>query len=440
MNLDLIPVLRDDVQISRVKTPESRQTILYISSKGRKITPNEATCELINMCDGKRTLGEIVSHFVEISGEEPSSIEGQLKKILNRLLESEAIEFLEVPTLKDMSSEIELLHPLEEIVIEITNNCNLNCIHCYNDSGHKGEDELTLEEIYQLIDEIKRLGVLKINLSGGEPLMHPHFFEIAHYIRDSSLGLDLFTNGTLVTRRVARKLKELNVLKVSVSLDSVTPEIHDVFRGKKGAWKRTIKGIQNLKTEGITIKVAVSLSQLNLEEVVPLLEFFQKEGFHEYKFMPVFATGRKPPLEVGISPGDFEKASRTLFVWKKNHNIESHSLVKREGMLNCGIGTNRLIIKSNGDVTPCSAFGRKAVLGTIRDQSLESIWNDSPLLNKLRNLDAGSHPVCSKCDLLEYCRGGCIANVCLSTGDFQLCDPFTCSSMKALKYAWNFLK
>ena len=440
MNLDLIPVLRDDVQISRVKTPESRQTILYISSKGRKITPNEATCELINMCDGKRTLGEIVSHFVEISGEEPSSIEEQLKKILNRLLESEAIEFLEIPTLKDISSEIELLHPLEEIIIELTNDCNLNCVHCYNDSGHKREDELTLEEIYQLIDEIKRLGVLKINLSGGEPLMHPHFFEIAHYIRDSSLGLDLFTNGTLVTRRVAEKLKALNVLKVSVSLDSVTPEIHDVFRGKKGAWKRTIKGIQNLKTEGITIKVAVSLSQLNLEEVVPLLEFFQKEGLHEYKFMPVFATGRKPPLEVGISPGDFEKASRTLFVWKKNHNIESQSFIKREGMLNCGIGCSSLVIKSNGDVVPCPAFGRKAVLGTIRDQSLKSIWNDSSLLNRLRNLNAESHPICKKCNLLEYCKGGCVANVCLSTGEFQLCDPFACSSMRAQEYAQNFLE
>jgi radical SAM protein with 4Fe4S-binding SPASM domain len=411
---------------------------LYISSKGRKITPNKATCDLITLCDGVHTFGEIASHFVKISGEPPSLIKEQLKKILHRLFENEVIQFSEVPMPRDMVSEVELVHPLENITMEITDMCNLNCMHCYNNSHQKRKDELSLEEIYQLIDEIKRLGALKICLSGGEPLMHPHFFEIAYYIRDNSLGLELFTNGTLLTKETVKKLKDLNVLKVSVSLDSLTPEIHDSFRGKKGAWIKTMEGIRNLKTEGVNINPAISVSSLNLDEVVPLLKFFLKEGFQKYSFMPVFATGRKTPLKVDISPDDFEKALKKLYMWQKSHNITFQSFIKREGIQNCGIGCSSLVVKSNGDVVPCPAFGKHVVLGTIRDQSLKDIWNDSVVLNTLRHLDVENHPVCRTCHLVEYCKGGCIANVYLKTGNLQVCDPFKCASMRALEYARNF--
>lgn len=436
MDLHLIPVLKDDVQVSRVKTPESLRTVVYVSSKGRKITPNEAMRDLITLCDGTHTLKEIVTYFVKISGENPPLIEEQLEPTVETLLKNEVITLCEVPTPKEIPQVVELVLPLEKVVMEITDSCNLNCLHCYNDSGRKWKDELTLEEIYQLIDETKRLGVLSVHLSGGEPLVHPHFFEIAEYIRDHSLGLEVFTNGTLVTKKVAKKLKDFDVLKVSVSLDSLTPEIHDSFRGKKGAWKKTMKGINNLKKVGVRIEPAVALSQLNAKEVIPLCEFFFKEGIHTYRFMAVFSTGRKTPLAIGITPDELEKACKTIFMWQKNHNITYDPLIEQERP-NCGIGSVSLAVKSNGDATPCSAFGRTLTLGNIRDQSLKSMWNDSPLLNMLRNLDAAHHPVCGTCDLLHYCNGGCIANTCVMRGEPQLYDPFTCAYRRAQKHVQN---
>jgi len=370
MDPNLIPVLGDDIQILNVRTPERRHFVLYCASKKDKITPNEATVHLITLCDGTHTVGEIVSHFVEISGENPSSIEEHVEQILERLLTNEVITLCEVPTYVEIPEEVELIHPLQQVSIEITDACNLNCVHCYNDYGSKREDELTLEEIYHLIDELKKLGVLIIMLSGGEPLLRPDFFEIAQYVRDNSLGLELFTNGTLVTKNVAKKLKALNILDVSVSLDSPTPEIHDYFRGIKGAWKRTMKGIQNLKTNGIRIKPAVSVSQLNMKEVVPLHEFFFREGFYEYKLQPVFATGRSNPLNTTITPDEFEKAVRDVLILEKKLEKE-HPLHEKEKM-NCGIGTYSLVVGSNGDVRPCSVFGMEVVVGSIRDQPVKS--------------------------------------------------------------------
>lgn len=399
MDLNLIPVVREEVYIRRVRTPEKRVFVLCIASKGKEIIPSEDTSRLIMLCDGRHTVGEIVSSFQEISGEDPSSIASQVEEILQNLLEKEAIQFCDLPTSREIPAEVELVHPLEEVNMEITNACNLNCIHCYNNAGQKTDDELSLEETFRVIDEMKRLAVARITLSGGEPLVHPHFLEIAQYIKDHHFEVGLFTNGTFVTRAVARALKELSFLKVSVSVDSLNPDIHDHFRGKKGAWRKTMEGIRNLKAENVTIKPAIAMTRLNLEEVVDMCAFFLKEGFGECQLMPVFTTGRKVPFNFGISPEEYGKVLRDVILLEKEYKTKSR-LTGKKKLLNCGVGTFSLVIKSNGDVIPCPAFGRNALLGNVRDQSLNYLWNESDLLDRLRHLDAQDHPVCSVCELL----------------------------------------
>lgn len=432
MDLSLIPAVKKDVHILRVKTPERRRFVLYIASKGREITPTEDTCHLLTLCDGKHTIEEIVSHFVEISDEDPSSIEAQVNEILRKLEENEVIEYFNIHSPVEIPPEVELIHSLEHVVMEITNACNLNCIHCYNDSGRTLHDELTLEEIYRVIDELKILGVPRITLSGGEPLIHPHFFEIAQYIQDHFLELGLFTNGTLITEDIARKLKDLSFLKVAVSVDSLNPAIHDSFRGKKGAWKRTTEGIKILRKEGIEVKPAIALSTYNVGEIVDLRRHLLEEGFNDCQLMPVFATGRNLQCS-SITPEEYEKVLREILILEEKYRAKSHIAGKKK-TINCGVGTYSLVIKSNGDVVPCPAFGRKVLLGNVRDQSLKSIWNDSPVLNQLRTLDAQNHPVCGTCEFLEYCRGGCIANVCLATGTIDVHDLYTCAFVKASRY------
>jgi radical SAM protein with 4Fe4S-binding SPASM domain len=431
MNFNLIPALKDDVQIMRVKTPKDYHLCLYISSKGKKIMPTDATVALIPLCDGTHTLKEIVEHFADVSGEPLFTIEEQLEKIIEKLINIEVIHLCERVTPVTIPQQVALLHPLEHGILEITDACNLMCVHCYNDSGQKRENELTVKEIYTVIDEMKELGVLNVTLSGGEPLMHPAFFEIVSYIRGKALGVDLFTNGTLITQSVAKTLKALNILHVTVSLDSVTPEIHDSIRGKEGAWEKTIKGINNLKTEGLPTNVAVALTQLNVKEAVLLREFLFEKGINNYKIQPVFATGRKTSLHIGVSPEEYQEVAQKVFIFEKERGM-SPSLFEKERM-NCGIGTYSVTIRCDGDVVPCSVFGKKAVLGNVREQSVKSIWNDSAVLNALRNMNAREHPVCSICDLLAYCKGGCIANVCLAKGAPGLHDMYSCAYVNALK-------
>jgi radical SAM protein with 4Fe4S-binding SPASM domain len=428
MDHTLIPVLADTVHMSNVKTPEGTHVVLYCGLKRIQITPNEATRQLLVLCDGTHTLEEIVVHFSRISGEDPLVIGKKIEKIVETLVQNGVLTLCETAHTIDIPQAV-LIHPLQEVSIEVTDLCNLNCVHCYNNYGIKQKDELTLKEIYTLIDELKRLGVLIIKLSGGEPLMHPDFFEIAHYIHDNSLQLDLFTNGTLITEEIAQKLKKLDFSNVSVSLDSLTPAIHDQFRGKKGAWKKTMEGINHLKKMGIPVTPAVSLSQLNMDDIRSLCRYFVENGFSTYKVQPVFATGRDTPLDIGITPDEFEKAVKDILLLQKEIKKESHTF---DGN-NCGIGTYSLVIGSNGDVRPCAIFGKKATLGNVREQSVKDIWNNSSLLNTLRTLNARDHPVCSTCDLFIYCRGGCIGNVCMATGAFAVYDLYTCAYMKAAK-------
>ncbi|HID61319.1 MAG TPA: radical SAM protein [Anaerolineae bacterium] len=177
------------------------------------------------------------------------------------------------------------------VKIKLTWRCNLRCQMC-NYWRQERRNALTPELLRATIDELAELGCGKIHLSGGEPLLREDLSELIEYMAAKRMRVNLTTNGTLLTREKAGRLAASGVKSISVSIDSPEARVHDRIRGK-GAWKRTIKGLRNLrrairKARAKTkIRLNTVVSHTNYESLTTLPDLAREVGANSLTLIPV---------------------------------------------------------------------------------------------------------------------------------------------------------
>ena len=323
------------------------------------------------------------------------------------------------------------------IVWNYTYKCNLRCKHCYEDAGSR-KYELSTDEAKQTLDVLSGLsgvGLPALSFSGGEPLVREDFFEIASYAKKRISYISLATNGTLITKDNAKRLKDAGIDYVEISLDGASASTHDWFRGIPGAFERTMKGIKNCVEEGIDTCIATVIHKQNLADIEKILNLADELGvrFMHFNYIP---TGRaKARIELDLTPKErlhvlqaignkiinlYLRAKEEEFRFGKSNvkvdrffstcpqyasvtkelsrqkgerfMVEAHYAAKKgvENVANflggCGAGRLYCAIEPNGDIKPCVFFptNDETVLGNILKDDFEEIWDNHPLLWKLR--------------------------------------------------------
>ena len=137
----------------------------------------------------------------------------------------------------------------------LTKKCNLRCPHCYMEAGRSAEQELSTEECFGLLDEMRSLGTEMVILTGGEPLLRRDIYDIARYASDLGLWVVMGTNGVLVDDRVAQRMVECGIKGVGISIDSIDPAKHDSFRGGPDAWKYSVRALEICRAHGLQVLV-----------------------------------------------------------------------------------------------------------------------------------------------------------------------------------------
>ncbi len=339
------------------------------------------------------------------------------------------------------------------VMWNITRRCNLACEHCYMDATDSSAEQLRLEEGIKLIDELAKLKVPILILTGGEPLISRNFYAYAFHAKAVGLRTVVSTNGTLITPEVARLLKEAEIRYVGVSIDSCRPELHDQFRGVKGAFDRALTGLKNARDAGLKTGLRVTLTRDNWQEVPALLDMAVEMEVPRFCLYHLVPTGRGAAIaDRDVTPEQRRSVIKFLAeaaMELKDEEIEILSTdspmdgayllemlkddpKKRErvwGLLKnsggCSAGLKVSNIDHRGDVHPCH-FMQDMVVGNIRDRSFRDIWidNPSPELLALRNMRANLKGACGECEYLELC-GGCRQKAKYHTGDLFGEDP-TC--------------
>lgn len=174
----------------------------------------------------------------------------------------------------------------------ITSKCNLNCKHCYAEAREEAStDELSTEEAEKLIDDIAHWARFLV-LDGGEPLCRPDFLEIASYASSKGLITGIGSNGMLIDGAMAEKINGAGVQSVAISIDSVRGEVHDAFRGKRGAFYQAMKGAVACREAGLPFQFGMVIRKETLAEVPDMLELAIESGANAAEFFDLVEAGR----------------------------------------------------------------------------------------------------------------------------------------------------
>ena len=312
----------------------------------------------------------------------------------------------------------------------VTNRCNFRCKHCY--SRVDVAEELDFEVLCTMIKKMSAAKVFSVNFGGGEPLLKKDILGLAKFAADLGLAVSMNSNGFLITKDIALRLKQAGFGKVGISIDSPKHEVHDRFRGIKGSHGRALAALGYLKEAGIVTSISSVICKINIDDIDGLIEMARSAGvsninFHNFKCSGL-GFANKDVLD--LSPGEWHDFYTRAIALKETVEDLQISLEdpiialfghKNGPSLVKGsvCGKLSLNIKSNGDITPCGFI--PIVIGNICRDDLLEIWNNSPVLNMMRNkVPKGK---CLSCESYTECLGGCTARTLALTGDMNNPDP-----------------
>ncbi len=281
---------------------------------------------------------------------------------------------------------------LMSVLLELTYACNLNCSFCYNDLTLGGQ-RLSLEQYRELLDDLASLGVLNLSLSGGEPLAHPHFFEIAAHARSRGFVIRLKTNGHAVRESVARRIRdEVDPFLIEVSVHGARAESHDRQTQVAGSFERLISNIRTMKSLGLRVQANSVLTRWNEDEVDQMLDLFEELGVRlqidpEVKPMD---DGDRSPLTIEATAEGQAKYRRALEARADHHlgtaapprPVEARTAIVAGTDKHCGAGSNTIAIDPYGRVLPCVQW--RVPVGSVHEQRVADIWAKSGMLQDVR--------------------------------------------------------
>ncbi len=323
------------------------------------------------------------------------------------------------------------------VVWNITRRCNLKCVHCYSDSDARDyPGELTWEQSKAVVDDLARFGVPALLLSGGEPLIHPRFFDLSKYATERGLRLTISTNGTLITPEIAVRLREIGYSYVGISLDGIG-ETHDQFRGKPGAFAKAVAAFKYCKEAGQKAGLRLTLTRHTVTDIDRILDFIEAEDIRRVCFYHLVYSGRGVNLSL-LEPGEIRTALDKIMdrveTWhaagldrevltvdqpadgpyllaRLARDPARHALALKliqwngGGNNSSGIGIGN--IDTQGNVHP-DQFWQDHTLGNVKEQPFSEIWSrtDDAILNGLRTRPRPVGGRCATCRHLDICGGG----------------------------------
>jgi radical SAM protein with 4Fe4S-binding SPASM domain len=318
--------------------------------------------------------------------------------------------------------------------IEISNRCPLECVHCYNnlpmnDAGAR-KRELTTEEHFRVLDELAELGCLWMLFTGGEIFARHDFLDIYRHAKKRGFLITLFTNGTLITERIADALAEQPPFTIEITLYGRTKAVYESLTGIPGSFEKCIRGIHLLLERKLPVKLKTVALTINKHEVQAMKRFAEELGC-EFKFDPMINPRidcSSSPLAVRLTPEDIVALDmedpKRVAEWRRlatEFPVPEPPPGESPGVYDCGGGVNSFAIDPYGDLTICVLSHVDKY--NVRDGSVKEGWEQ--FLLKVRTRKISKYTKCTSCQLKSLC-GSCAANSELENGDPEAPVDFLC--------------
>ena len=341
------------------------------------------------------------------------------------------------------------------VVWNATKACNLKCIHCYAQAdGGPAPGELSTQEAKAMIDDLADFKAPVLLVSGGEPLIRPDIFEVCQYAVSKGLRVTISTNGTLISKEVARKIKDIGISYVGISLDGLEGT-NNKFRGNSNAFVKALEGIRNCREAGQKVGLRFTINKHNYQEIDGIFDLIEKEDIPRVCFYHLVYSGRGKEL-INEDIGHEEKrrvidklVARTIDFYERGMakeilTVDNHcdavyiyksylkkdperaekiyELISRNGGNRSGIAFGEIDWAGN---VHADQFTMNHTFGNIREKKFSQIWTEAqhPILEGLKDRKPLLKGRCAQCQYLSMCNGNFRPRAEAVFDDFWMEDP-----------------
>jgi radical SAM protein with 4Fe4S-binding SPASM domain len=316
---------------------------------------------------------------------------------------------------------IPFLSAPSSVDVFVTSRCNLRCVHCFSSREGKGNRDLSVQELESIFNQLERMGVMEVRLTGGEPLLHPEICTLLDIIQKKRFRKVLITNGTLLDEENVPRLKEAGVIP-TISLEDVNPEEHDVFSGVVGSFKRTMMALNLLKKQGIPYGINCCLHKGNLNRCEDVIKLSIRQGAIRIAFLDLKVVGRMKRNREWVPAWDMyqnifdylliakaryrKRIDVSLDVFLHCYPLRESNLELKKGYVSCKAGKNRMTIDSDAAVYPCNLVlsDPRWFMGDLREETMADIWFSKKWLFFRGGVKINDLPKCRRCKDLTTCK------------------------------------
>ncbi len=341
------------------------------------------------------------------------------------------------------------------VIWNLVRRCNLTCKHCYSISADTDfPNELSREQVFEVMDDLKQFRVPVLILSGGEPLLRPDIYEIAHRAKEMGFYTALSTNGTLINENNIDRIAEVGFDYLGISIDGIR-ETHDKFRRKEGAFVESMHGLRLCRDKGIKVGLRFTMTQDNAEELPQLLDLMQEERINKFYFSHLNYAGRgnknrkddvflnttrwamdllfnrvleehRGGRETEFVTGNNDADGVYMLLWVKKNFPEQYEHI-RQKLVQWGgnsSGVNVANIDNQGTVHPDTMWWNYD-LGNVKERPFSEIWTDTsdPIMAGLKAQPRTVSGRCGRCSQFDICAGNTRVRALQLTGDAWSEDP-----------------
>ena len=308
---------------------------------------------------------------------------------------------------------------LRSLHIEIANECNERCVHCYIPHEYKTKS-IDPALFYQIVEEGRDMNIINVTLSGGEPLLHKDIIGFLKRCRELDLSVNVLTNLTLLSDDIIEEMKKNPLLCVQTSIYSMDASIHDSITKVKGSLEKTKCNLLKLKHAGISLQISCPVMKQNKDTFNDVIAFGEENGISVAVDYVIFASydhsncnlvNRLSLEEIGNA---FDKQATEEYVdYMCIQANEKEALTTQDPI--CSICRYYICISAEGNVFPCIGW-QSNVIGNLNQKSLQEIWETSDDIKKLRQITRKEFPKCVSCEDRGYC------NVCMMSNSNENSD------------------
>jgi radical SAM protein with 4Fe4S-binding SPASM domain len=300
---------------------------------------------------------------------------------------------------------------LISLQIELTSRCNERCVHCYIPHENKYTD---IEDslFHKVLEQSKEIGLHTLVLTGGEPMMHPNFIEYLRKVQEYDFEINLLSNLTLLNNDIVREMKASRISGVQVSLYSMKPEVHDSITMVKGSFYKTQNAILKLIENDIPLQISCVLMKQNKNDFIDVLNWANKHkvrAITDYIMMGRYDHSTSN-LDNRLSLNEVENIINAIVendeeyknkILNTDFNVLNQKRDSSEDII-CNVCMSTIGMVANGSVYPCVGW-QNYILGNLKTENLQQIWENSPKVKFLRNIRKKDFPKCLECEDKMFC-------------------------------------